>query len=134
MKMSERKRMAKKTPSQLARIRKRKTKAVAKRATAEQQMVEYLLDRGWSRSGPLGDVWKTSHWKPYRELLRSRKGYMQVGETDFVQRIFFETEQKQFSSENAAMTLHRAYEYQKRLDASGYERPKGVDDDLAADI
>jgi len=134
MKLSERRRLAKKSPRQLARIKKRKAKSVAEREHREQQMAEYLRSKGWVQSGPLGDVWKIQNWKPHREVLRERRGYMQVGEGEFLQRTLLETEQKLFESDDAAMTLHRAYEYQKRLDITGYERPKGVDDDLAEAI
>ncbi len=130
MKMSQRRRMAKKTPQQLARYRKRKAKDVVKREQKQQEMADYLRSKGWKQSGPLGDVWSIDNWKPHREILRHRRGYYQVGPTSFVERRYNEVEQVEFTSERACMTLAKAYRCQLQLDAAGYERPVSLDDDL----
>ena len=131
MKLSEKKRLAKKTPRQLARIRKRKIKAVKKRELQEVEMAQYLRDNGWTQSGPFGDVWKHDTWKPFQSNPATEFGYTmdEPGNIRKVWRTY--NNEKPWKSAEVCMTLRQAYRSQMRLETSGYEAPKSLDDDLA---
>jgi len=96
-------------------------------------MMELLLSNGWKRSGPNGDVWVTESWKPQRDSYGFERGYMRIQdlEGEGFKTVYAKREPKSWRSDKVCMTLHNAYKNQCRLDASGYERPKGIDDDLA---
>jgi hypothetical protein len=125
--------MAKKTPRQLGNSRRKKSRKLLSRREHEAQMMELLLSKGWKRSGPNGDVWVTESWKPYRESYGFERGYVKIQDLDGegFKTVYSKREPKNWRTDKVSMTLHNAYKNQLRLDASGYERPKGLDDDLA---
>ena len=81
---------------------KKKARKEQVRKKREAEISGYLASKGWQRCGPLGDVWKTDHWNI-----------------------------EDHPTNEAKMTLHKAYRAQLGLDASGYKRPVSADDDLA---
>ena len=133
MKLSRRKRLEVKSPRQLAKSRRIKSKKERIRNELEDQMTGFLLRKGWSRSGPNGDVWVTESWKPQREGYGFERGYVRINDLDGegFQTAYSKRGPKNWRSDKVSMTLHQAYKNQLKLDASGYERPKGIDDDLA---
>lgn len=132
MKLSQKRRLAKKTPAQLARIRKGKAKKAAQREAHEAEMTQYLLDKGWRQSGPLGDVWKHDSWTAFQTNPHSRHGYV-MDRPGLLRKVWStQPTEKAWSSDEVCMTLHKAYKAQCKLDAIGYEKPKSLDDDLAA--
>ena len=131
MKLAEKRRLAKKTPTQLTRIRKRKAKATAKREAREAEMAQYLLDNGWVRCGVLNDVWKHDNWTPYQENPQTQFGYVKE-ESGLIRKVWStEPSRKPWKSGETFMTLHQAYRNQQKLESIGYEAPKTIDDDLA---
>ena len=133
MKMSEKRRFAKKTPKQLARKRRKKSKQDQIRQERETAMVVYLLDKGWSRKGPDGEVWTADHWKPQNHMGGYDRRYMMSAEQypDVIHAVYHVRPPKNWQSDKASMTLTQAYNNQMRLDAMGFERAKSIDDDLA---
>ena len=130
MKLSQRRKLAKKTPKQLARKSRRVTKAEQARQETEAAMIQHLSEAGWVRTGPLNDVWKLDNWKPYQSNPKSRYGY--VREEGGIRKVWnLEPRNDRWPKAEACMTLRQAYKYQLRLEATGYEKPKNIDDDLA---
>lgn len=119
----------KKQPS--SRALKRKAKKAEARTLREAEMAAYLRNHGWRQSGPLGDVWKHDSWKPMQVNPQTRHGYVMEEPGKIKQVWSTEPSQKPWKNAEVCMTLYRAYENQLRLDASGYEAPKTLDDDLA---
>jgi len=121
MKLSQKQKANKKAKKDLARKER------------EAKMAEYLLSKGWKQAGPLGDVWITEHWKPNRELYGHESGYRRVsveGE-EMIQAVYRKKEPEPWSTDMVRMSLNKAYRNQLKLDASSYEKAKGLDDDLA---
>lgn len=120
-----------KSKKQLARSRKRKASSAKKRELEEATMAQYLRDNGWTQSGPLGDVWKHDSWKPFQSNPTTEFGYTmdEPGKIRKVWRTY--NNEKPWKSAEVCMSLRQAHRNQLRLEASGYEAPKSLDDDLA---
>ena len=130
MTKSKKKRKGKKSPRQLARANK-KARDAEKRVAEEEKMARYLLENGWTRSGPLGDVWKHDTWQPVRANKTTEHGYVldAPGQVRKVWRT--QDKQKPTKSADTLMTLRQAYKAQQKLEAIGWEPAKTFDDDLA---
>lgn len=133
MKLTQRRRMAKRTSRAIANSHRKKSRKLRTRREHEAQMMELLLSRGWKRSGPNGDVWVTDSWKHQRDSYGFERGYVRNQDLDGegFKTVYSKREPKNWRTDRISMTLHNAYKNQLRLDAIGYERPKGLDDDLA---
>lgn len=113
----------------------KKNKAAQKRKIEEAAMAQYLIDKGWEQSGIMGDVWKIDSWKSFQENPCVREGYrMQPnpeGSGDLITKVWDATSNQKKRGEKTIMSLRKAYKVQRNLDATGFEKPKSLDDDLA---
>jgi hypothetical protein len=114
-------------------MQKRKDKKKQARQEREIKMIEHLVSKGWTRSGPNMDVWKIDHWKHMRMVTGFERGYMRVPDLngEGLRVVYSKREPEPWETDEVRMTLYQAYKAQLRLDSSGYERPKSIDDDLA---
>lgn len=123
--------MVTRTLRSIANSRRKKSRRLRSRRECEAQMMEFLLSKGWNRSGPDGDVWVTESWKHQRDSYGFERGYVRTQDGEGLKTVYSKCEPKNWTTDKVYMTLHRAYKNQLRLDSIGYERPKGLDDDLA---
>ena len=123
--------MKKRLKKNTVSVTKRKIKASRQREAHEAEMTQYLLDKGWTNTGPLGNVWKHDLWKSHKDNPESRHGYVQ--EKSGLIRKVWSTQpiEKARTNTEVFLTLHQAYKAQLKLDSMGYEKPKSIDDDLA---